>query len=149
MISDKEFIARILKPNWIIMGKVSSAAFNLRPQISENYISVLRENESSFKEEAKRVSKEKIITYASMEAKELRSAKPENIDENVVFDVMATDNEHMKSHAGIFVFINGKQYYGGMPPDTLELKKGIPAELILIESRRALAKIAQKNIKTI
>ena len=71
MISGEENIARILKPNWLIMGKVSSAAFNLRPQISETYISVLRENEDSFKEDAKKVSKEKVITYASMEAKEI------------------------------------------------------------------------------
>lgn len=149
MISDEEYIARILKPNWLLGGKVSSAAFNLRPQISETYISVLRENVDCFKEDAKKVSKEKIITYASMEAKGIRSAKPENIDEIVVFDVRATDNEHLKTHAGIFVFINGKQYYGGMPPEALELKKGTPPDLILVETRRALANIAQKNIKTI
>lgn len=149
MISDEEHLARILRPNWIVMGRVSSAAFNLRANISEAYISVLREHIESFVHDARKVSKEKSVTYASMEAKSIRSVRLENVEEEVALDVKATDNRQMKSYAGIFVYINGKQYIGGMPPDTLELKRGIPAELILLETRRTLAKIANRNIKNI
>ena len=62
MISDEEHLARILRPNWIVMGRVSSAAFNLRANISEAYISVLREHIESFGHDARKVSKEKSVT---------------------------------------------------------------------------------------
>lgn len=41
-------VARLLKSIWISDGVVSSAAFNLRPQIHETYISVLRSEAESF-----------------------------------------------------------------------------------------------------
>jgi len=57
MIPNEEFLARILKPNWISMGKVSSAAFSLRAHINESYISVLREQCESFNKDTSRNEK--------------------------------------------------------------------------------------------
>ena len=37
-MADNENVARLLKSVWICDGMISSAAFNLRPQIRETYI---------------------------------------------------------------------------------------------------------------
>ena len=104
-MAEKENVARLMKKIWICDGVISSAAFNLRPQIRETYISVLRECVDTF------------------------------------------DNINIKSHAGIFITINGQQLVGGEPFESLEIKRGMSADCVLLEIRKAIAKLASKNIK--
>ncbi len=71
MIDTTENVARLLKSVWLYDGIISSAAFNLRPHIHETYVSVLREAVSTFYDDAKRVSKKDVVSYASINKGEL------------------------------------------------------------------------------
>lgn len=149
MIEPTENAARLLKSIWVSDGVISSAAFNLRPHIHETYISVLREAVDSFHEDTLKVSKERPIFFASINAGDLYSYHVEEIDDEVTFEVNETDNAFLKSHAGIFVKINNQKVVGGEPFESLELKKGKSVDDVLLSIRKSLAKFASSRIKTL
>ena len=113
ILDHKETVARVLKPIWVFEGAVSSAAFNLRPQLRETYVSVLRENVESFLADLFKVSKDLHQKY------------------------------------GIFITINNQQLVGGMPFESLELKRGKSVDQVLLEIRKTLARFASKTVKEI
>lgn len=145
-MADNEDVARLLKSVWICDGMISSAAFNLRPQIRETYISVLRENTDTFNADVKKVYKKMPVSYALMKTEDIRNLKTENLEDDIKFDVKAVDNENIKSHAGIFITINGQKLVGGEPFESLEIKRGTSADCVLLEIRKTIAKFASKKI---
>ncbi|MCR4558975.1 MAG: hypothetical protein K5685_02765 [Bacteroidales bacterium] len=56
------------------------------------------------------------------------------------------DNENIKSHAGIFITINGQKLVGGEPFESLEIKRGTSADCVLLEIRKTIARFASKKI---
>ena len=145
-MADNENVARLLKSVWICDGMISSAAFNLRPQIRETYISVLRENADTFNADVKKVCKKLPVSYALMKTEGIRNLKTENLEDDIKFDVKAVDNENIKSHAGIFITINGQKLVGGEPFESLEIKRGTSADCVLLEIRKTIARFANKKI---
>lgn len=146
-IDGSENVARILKSAWVFDGEISPSAFNLRPQIHETYISVLREACDSFSPDVKEVAHGKFpVRYAQMNVGELRKLQVDALEDEVNFDVKAVDNIKLLSHAGIFLFINYKQLIGGEPFESVELKHGMPADSILMTIRETLSEFAKKNI---
>ena len=70
-MDNSENVARLLKDIWVSEGEVAPAAFTLRPNLHETYISVLREELPSFRQDALDVSHKKNVRYASLNAGEL------------------------------------------------------------------------------
>ena len=140
-------VARLLKQVWIYDGVVSSAAFNLRPQIHETYISVLRSEMESFADDIRTISRELPATYALMDTEDIKALKTEALKDDIKYNVKPVDYERIKSHAGIFITINGQRLVGGEPFESLELKRGLSADCILLEIRNALAKLASKRLE--
>ena len=145
---DNENVARLLKKVWICDGVISSAAFNLRPQIHETYISVLRECVGTFALDIKKICKELPVDYALMPINSVKSLKIVSIEDDIKFSVKAVDNATIKSHAGIFITINEQQLVGGEPFESLEIKRGKSADCVLLEIRKSIAKLASRNIKS-
>ena len=146
-MAEKENVARLMKKIWICDGVISSAAFNLRPQIRETYISVLRECVDTFLIDIKKICKESPVIYALMSTDDIQSLSIEALEDDIKFSVKVVDNMNIKSHAGIFITINGQQLVGGEPFESLEIKHGMSADCVLLEIRKAIAKLASKNIK--
>ena len=146
MAENKNKVARLLKNIWISDGVISSAAFNLRPQIHETYISVLRENVDSFHKDIKIICRQLPVYYASMVVNGIETLETTNLEDDIKFSVKTVDNDNIKSHAGIFITINGQRLVGGEPFESLELKRGIPADCILLEIRKTIARFASKKI---
>ena len=113
-----EDVARILKGIWLTEGEIAPAAFTLRPNIHETYISVLRESMPTFRQDAFIVARKKSI-------------------------------EQLKSHAGIFIAVNGHNIIGGEPFQNYMRQRGIAEETLLIDISQKLANLAKKNIKTL
>lgn len=146
-MAEKENVARLMKKIWICDGVISSAAFNLRPQIRETYISVLRECVDTFAIDIKKICKESPVIYALMGTDDIQSLRIDTLEDDIKFSVKVVDNINIKSHAGIFITINGQQLVGGEPFESLEIKRGMSADCVLLEIRKAIAKLASKNIK--
>ena len=140
-------VARLLKSIWISDGVVSSAAFNLRPQIHETYISVLRSEAESFSNDIKMVCRELPTTYALMNTESIKALKIDTLKDDIKYSVKPIDYYKIKSHAGIFITINGQRLVGGEPFESLELKRGLSADCILLEIRKALTKLASKRLE--
>ncbi|MCR5455812.1 MAG: hypothetical protein K6F33_12565 [Bacteroidales bacterium] len=146
-MKNNENVARLLKDVWYSDGIVASAAFNLRPQIHETYISVLRESVNTFNKDITLVCKNLPAYYAIMNVAEIKSLKVKTLDDDIEFDVRAVDNEKIKSHAGIFININGQKLVGGEPFEYLKMQQGMSSDVVLLEIRKTLAKLSSKNIK--
>lgn len=149
-IANTEHVARLLKPIWVSKGVVAPVAFTLRSRLHETYISVLCESASTFEEDARRIahSTDK-LQYASFLVEELSSRKDFFNEDEISYSVKTTDNETIKSHAGIFIAVNGVNVVGGEPFDSFSKKKGISEEAILIDISKKLAMVAQKDIKSL
>lgn len=108
-------VARVLKTIWYSNGKISAEAFALRPRLHEDYISVLRENHVDFMADLCAVCKKDIdCSYASLFVEQVEKLNvPELLPNEVKFLVSGVDNIKMKSHAGIFVTVNGEKLVGG------------------------------------
>lgn len=141
-ISDED-VARLLKPVWIDEGEIAPAAFTLRPNVHETYISVLRESMPTFRQDAFDVTRKKNVYLASLSAKEL-SAKTDTIQkETITYEVFATDNDRLKSHAGIFIAVNGHNIVGGEPFQKYMRQRGVAEEILLIDISEKLARMAK------
>ena len=137
-----------LRQHGVYEGEISPSAFNLRPHIRETYISVLRECMETFALDIKKICKELPVDYALMPINSVKSLKIVSIEDDIKFSVKAVDNATIKSHAGIFITINEQQLVGGEPFESLEIKRGKSADCVLLEIRKAIAKLASRNIKS-
>ena len=144
-----ENVARLLKSIWLNGGEIAPAAFTLRPNIRETYISVLREGQPTFRKDALEIAHRKSTKYAVLNAAELAERADSATSEEITYSVKETDNDRFKSHAGIFVAVNGNNIVGGEPFQQYLRQKGVSEETVLIGIAEQLAYTAQKNIKTI
>jgi len=148
MMDDKENVARLLKNLWFYDGELSPAAFNLRPQIHESYISVLRESCDSFLKDVKVVTHGKCpVLYARLNVGELRGLQVDSLEDDVCFDVKIVDNTFLSSHAGIFIYINSQQIVGGEPLESYELRHGVSADSVLLLIREVLSDYARNKLE--
>ena len=144
-----ENVARLLKKVWVMGNEIAPAAFTLRPNIYETYISVLRENVSTFQIDALEIAHRRAVKYASINTRDLTGKTDILFSEKTTYSVKPIDNEKYKSHAGIFIAINGHNIVGGEPFEKYLRQKGVAEDILLISIAEQLAHLAQKSIKTI
>lgn len=147
-LKGEEYVARILKPIWYSHGKVAVDAFALRPRLQEDYISVLREGHIDFLADLCLVCKSDIdCSYASLKVEEIQQIEvPELQPNHVKFYVDTVDNKKLKSHAGIFVKVNGELVVGGKPLVGLK-EVGKAQGTVLLVLQLKLAKLAERRVK--
>lgn len=147
IIADSENVARaIFSPKMVSRGKILPAAFELRAQIAEEYLSVMRMSFPSWKEDILCIPQRKnrqLYGYAGMNVGEIRAIRKENIE----YDVAACDNASMPSHAGIFITINNEKLRGGQ--SLLSTKDKTSQDFLLLSIRQELVKIAQKGLRVL
>lgn len=145
IIPDSEDVARaIFSPKMVHRGQILPAAFELRPQLAEDYISVVRMSFESWKEDIYSIPQRKnrqLYGYAEMNVGEIRAIKKDS----VIYNVVPKDNAIIKSHAGIIVSVNGETLVGGLPVSTIEDKNA--QNFMLLSIRQELVKIAQRRLK--
>lgn len=148
LLNEKEYVARILKPIWYSQGKISADAFALRARLQEDYISVLREGHVDFMADLCLVCKSSIdCSYASLNVEDVQQLKVPDLRPNEVkFNVVITDNKKLKSHAGIFIKVNGEFVIGGKPLVGLS-ETGKAQSTVLLILQLKLAKLAEQNVK--
>lgn len=146
-MDSSENVARLLKDIWVSGGEIAPAAFTLRPNLHETYISVLREQAPTFRQDALDISHKKIVRYASVNAEELVKRNDSILKENVTYSIKAIDNNKYKSHAGVFVAINGHNIVGGEPFQQYIRQRGVAEDMLLIGIAERLAYISRNNIK--
>lgn len=145
MIRDHENVARaIFSPKMVYEGHILPAAFELRPQINEEYISVMRMAIASWKDDLLRIpqrNNRRLYGYAEMNVGDIRGIRKEN----VTYGVKPCENGAVKSHAGIFVTVNKEKLIGGRALLSIDDKNA--QDFILLSIRQELAKIAQRGLK--
>ena len=143
-------VARLLKSSWVYQGKVSPTAFQLRPGLKETYISVLCEEMPTFLSDARTIVMGKDKTqYASLPKEEIEERDYQVNSDKVAFTIKPADNNTFKSHAGIFISVNGHGVTGGEPFKEFMKEDGVPESTVLQEIGLFLADIAEKNLKTL
>ena len=147
MISSEENVARaIFSPKMVYRGMILPAAFELRPQIGEEYISVMRMAFDSWKEDILKIPQRKnkiLYGYAEMNVGDIRNIKKDN----VIYDVKPCDNNSVKSHAGIYIMVNNEKLVGGKPLSDITDKNA--QDFMLLSIRGELVKIAQRGLTVI
>lgn len=143
MITSNQQYARILRKWLIVNGSVSASAFQLRANIHETYISLLDESSSSFIEDAKSVTKDSPIRYASLLKHEIYTIKLYNVKEAINFDIHPVDNKKLRSHTGLYIIVDNHPVIGGEPFVT---SQGQPVNVVVLQIKLALAALASKKI---
>lgn len=142
-------VARVLKTVWYSNGKIAADAFALRPRIHEDYVSVLREEHMGFLADLCVVCKKSIdCSYASLFVEQVgKLVVPELLPHQIKYQVSAVDNQKMKSHAGIFVSVDGELMVGGKPLTSFLSGSAQNSAVMLIQLK--LARLAEKNVKRV
>ena len=142
MIGNHENVARaIFEPKMIYQGRLLAPAFELRPAIHEDYLSVMRMSVAGWKEDILSIPQHKnrhLYGYAELNVGDIRSIKLNVVE----YDVKEVDNTKISSHAGIFISVDGKPLIGGDIPTSVP--EGISADFFLLAIRNRLVNIAQK-----
>lgn len=146
-LGQEEYVARLLKPIWVSRGKVSADAFALRPRLKEDYISVLREQHPNFLVDLNVVCKSSLdCTFSKLKVGDICQLKVPELKPNIIdFSVFEVNAKKIKSHAGIFVSVNGEKVIGGEPLSTfVKCGKAQNGAFLLLQLK--LAKLAEKSI---
>lgn len=147
MIPSQENVARaIFSPKMVYRGMILPAAFELRSQLAEEYLSVMRMAFDSWNEDLLKIPQRKNRTlygYAEMNVGDIRNIKKDH----VMYDVKPCDNAFVKSHAGIFVMVNNEKLVGGRPLQSITDKNA--QDFMLLSIRQELVKIAQRGLRVI
>ncbi len=147
MISNQEHVAKVIfEPKMIYNGNLLVQAFDLRSHLHEDYISVLRMAIEGWQTDMMQIPTRKnrtVYGYAEMSVEEIRRLQLHSVD----FDVRETNNEVMRSHAGIFVTVNGEPLIGGQKLSSLP--KDISEDFLLLAIKQQLTMLAQKGLHQI
>ena len=147
MIADQEVVARaIFSPKMVFRGKILPAAFELRPHIAEEYLSVMRMSFNSWKEDILSIPQRRnrqLYGYAEMNVGEIRNIRKDHTK----YDVIPCDNTTTLSHAGIFITVNNEKLVGGRP--LLSIQDKIAQDFMLLSIRQELVRIAQKRLRVV
>ncbi|MBR0276788.1 MAG: hypothetical protein IJQ76_11400 [Prevotella sp.] len=144
-IADQEDVARaVFSPKMVFRGKILPAAFELRPQMAEEYLSVMRMSFKSWKKDILSIPQRKnrqLYGYAEMNVGEIRTIRKDHVK----YDVVPCDNITTPSHAGIFITVNNEKLVGGRP--LLSIQDKTAQDFMLLSIRQELVKIAQKRLR--
>lgn len=147
VINDTEYVARaIFSPKMVYRGMILPAAFELRPHLSEEYISVMRMSFATWKEDILKIPQRKnreLYGYAEMNVGDVRNIKMDGVK----YDVKPCDDMIVKSHAGIFITVNGEILIGGKPLMCITDKNA--QDFMLLSIRQELVKIAQRGLRVL
>ena len=147
MISDRENVARaIFSPRMVHQGHILPTAFELRAQINEEYVSVMRMSIESWKKDILLIPQRKnrkLYGYAEMNVGDIRNIQKDN----VTYDVRPCANDLAKSHAGIFITVGKEKLIGGRVLMSIEDKNA--QDFLLLSIRQELARIAQRGLKVL
>ena len=148
VIVDSELVARmIFPPQMVDEGEVLPAAFILRPSINEEYLSVLRISVDTFNRDMKRIlfgRKRSFYGFAVMNVSEIHAIRLKEGNSSLTCNVRVVDNEQLKSHAGIFIILDGKAVTGAMSFE--QLGYGNVQSHLLLAIRFRLAEIANNGL---
>lgn len=143
-ISDKEDVARVIfSPKMIFKGKLLPAAFELRGQIAEDYLSVLRTNIETWMSDLQKIPSRKnrtTVGYALMNVGEIRELS----NKETIYNVYDKSTPNMKSHAGIVITYNSCQVVGGKPLNVMD--SDLSEDFVRMAIRYRLQKLAQKRL---
>ena len=124
LVGNEELVARVIfPPKMIRNGHILPAAFVLRPSINEEYLSVLRISTPTFNADVKNIIYGRKRSFYG-------------------FAVLYTD--HVKSHAGIFIILNGQPVTGSMSFE--QLPNGATQRFLLLAMRFRLTELADKGL---
>ncbi len=147
MINNEENVARVIfSPRMVYKGVLQTEAFRLREHIAESYLSVLRMTIPTWQTDVMLIPQRKnrqLFGYAVMNVGEIREAKFQQVE----YDVMAFNDQEMKSHAGIFITVDGEQLIGGKKLENI--KDNDAQDFLLLLIQRRLVEIARKNLRMI
>jgi hypothetical protein len=147
MINNEENVARVIfSPRMVYKGVLQTEAFRLREHIAESYLSVLRMTIPTWQTDVMLIPQRKnrqLFGYAVMNVGEIREAKFQQVE----YDVMAFNDQEMKSYAGIFITVDGEQLIGGKKLENI--KDNDAQDFLLLLIQRRLVEIARKNLRMI
>lgn len=147
MINNEENVARVIfSPRMVYKGVLQTEAFRLREHIAESYLSVLRMTIPTWQTDVMLIPQRlnrQLFGYAVMNVGEIREAKFQQVE----YDVMAFNDQEMKSHAGIFITVDGEQLIGGKKLENI--KDNDAQDFLLLLIQRRLVEIARKNLRMI
>ncbi len=157
VVSDKENVARILSPKWVVDGAILHVAFTLKE--NETYISVNRPSVESFQEDVYAFvashpdfsfdEKHSAYLCALLNAGDVRSIVVLVDDKplNVSVEVEPRDS-FTKSHAGVFTRLDSSILKKGASLPIEGLEKEISADDVLLEVRSQLIDMAKLERKS-
>lgn len=151
MVADDEQVARIVSHEWVIDGELQLAAFALAPR--ETYLSVNRPIIDTYDEDVLQFvsahpyyfdEKKQSYKRALLEVKAVRaiSVEKDGLRLNANVEVEPRDN-HTKSHAGIFVRVNGKNVVHGRLLPEGQLPYNVSEEYLLQQVQWDLLELAE------
>lgn len=145
VIADQEDVARaVFSPKMVFRGMILPAAFELRPHMSEEYLSVMRMYFNTWKEDILNIPQRKnrqLYGYAEMNVGEIRNIHKDHVK----YDVEPCDNIATPSHAGIFITVNNEKLVGGR--QLLSIQDKNAQDFMLLSIRQELVRIAQKRLR--
>lgn len=143
-IDNSEDVARVVfSPKMIFKGRLLPAAFELRGQIAEDYLSVLRTAIPSWKLEMRRIPNRKnrvAAGFALLNVGQVRGLS----DGETVYDVIDKSTGNLKSHAGIAITYHSQQVVGSKP---LNVEDSATSEdYVRLAIRYKLVRLAQQRL---
>lgn len=153
IVADEEQVARIVSNEWVIGGHLQLTAFALAPK--ETYLSVNRLSVESYEEDVlqfvlahqgycNKNKCEDIYYRALLTVKDVRaiSVEQDNIRLNANVEVEPR-NTHTKSHAGIFVRVDGMNVIKGRQLPEGKLPYNVSEEYLLQRVQWDLLELAE------
>ena len=157
VVSDEEQVARIISREWMTDGILLPIAFAFRQ--NETYLSVNRLCIDSYNKDVKwfvdshenfQTSSDDSYYRALLNVGDVRSIKVTNEGEPLELTVEVEPRDfRLKSHAGIFTRVSGKNLKVGDLLVSSTLKKGISADVILLAVRSRLLDMARLETLTL
>lgn len=151
IVADDEQVARIVSHEWVIDGELQLAAFALAPR--ETYLSVNRPTVETYDEDVLQFvsahpyyldEKNQSYKRALLEVKGVRaiSVEKDGMRLNANVEVEPRDS-HTKSHAGIFVRVDGENVVHGRQLPEGQLPYNISEEYLLQQVQWELLELAE------
>ena len=151
IVADDEQVARIISHEWVIDGELQLAAFALAPR--ETYLSVNRPIVETYNEDVLQFvsshssyldEKKQSYKRALLEVKDVRaiSVEKDGMRLNANVEVEPRDS-HTKSHAGIFVRVDGKNVVHGRQLPEGQLPDNVSEEDLLQQVQWDLLELAE------
>lgn len=148
LVGNEELVARVIfPPKMIRNGHILPAAFVLRPSINEEYLSVLRISTPTFNADVKNIIygwKRSFYGFAVLYTDEIHGIRLTDGTNTMQCSIRVVGADHVKSHAGIFIILNGQPVTGSMSFE--QLPNGATQRFLLLAMRFRLTELADKGL---